>query len=134
MTLSLNLLGTPEIYLDDQLALRFRTRKAQALLIYLAVTNGSWTSDALATLFWPETDDATARKNLRDILPPLRRQIGDYLLIDEETIGLNLASPLHCDVPYFHQHLEGQLQSFDTERLAETLKLYRGEFLEGYYA
>ncbi|MEZ4678328.1 MAG: BTAD domain-containing putative transcriptional regulator [Caldilineaceae bacterium] len=132
MTLSLTLLGTPEIYLDDHLALRFRTHKAQALLIYLAVTNRSWTRDALATLFWPETDDATARKNLRDILPPLRRQLGDYLLIDEETIGLKLAGPLQCDVTHFQMLMEGQLQSLDIERLAETLKLYRGEFLEGY--
>ena len=71
--LHIKLLGTPQIYLDEPLALRFRTRKAQALLIYLAVTQRRWTRDALATLFWPETSDATARKNLRDILPSLRR-------------------------------------------------------------
>ncbi|MEZ4862731.1 MAG: BTAD domain-containing putative transcriptional regulator [Caldilineaceae bacterium] len=112
--------------------LRFRTRKAQALLIYLAVTNRNWTRDALATLFWPETDDATARKNLRDILPPLRAQIGDYLLLDDEIIGLHPACSHKCDANAFSALLEQPLQSVDIKTLTATLALYRGEFLEGY--
>ncbi|MEZ4678326.1 MAG: hypothetical protein R2932_29335 [Caldilineaceae bacterium] len=102
------------------------------MLIYLAVTNRSWMRDALATLFWPEADDATARKNLRDILPPLRRQIGDYLLLDNEFIGLNPAGQQNCDVTRFNAILEKPLSTVDTKTLAETLALYRGEFLEGY--
>ncbi|HRW06643.1 MAG TPA: BTAD domain-containing putative transcriptional regulator [Caldilineaceae bacterium] len=130
--LYLNLLGTPEFGLYGQMPLRFRTRKAQALLIYLAVTHRSWTRDALATLFWPETDDATARKNLRDILPPLRRQLDDYLKVDDDTIALDGANPYFCDVTTFRQVLEQPLQEIETQRLADTLALYRGEFLEGY--
>ncbi|MEZ4713391.1 MAG: BTAD domain-containing putative transcriptional regulator [Caldilineaceae bacterium] len=130
--LHINLLGSSEIYLDDQLLLRFRTRKAQALLIYLAVTERSWTRDALATLFWPETDDASARKNLRDILPPLRRQLAGYLLIDGEMIGLNMSGQSKCDVLNFRTVLEKQLQNIDTNTLAETLHLYGGAFLEGF--
>ncbi|HRW06645.1 MAG TPA: BTAD domain-containing putative transcriptional regulator [Caldilineaceae bacterium] len=130
--LSINLLGTPEIFLDDQMPLRFRTRKAQALLIYLAATERGWTRDALATLFWPETDDAIARKNLRDILPPLRRQLDDYLKVDDDTIALDGANPYFCDVTTFRQVLEQPLQEIETQRLADTLALYRGEFLEGY--
>lgn len=99
--LYLNLFGTPDIYLDNPPGLRFRTRKAQALLIYLAVTKRHWNRDTLATLFWPETDDTTARKNLRDILPPLRRQIGDYLLIDVYVIGLDPSGKYECDVTQF---------------------------------
>ncbi|MEZ4661086.1 MAG: hypothetical protein R2911_26345 [Caldilineaceae bacterium] len=67
--------------------------KAQALLIYLAATGPGWNNDALATLFWPETDDQTARKNLRDILPPLHRQLGDYLRLDGDEIGLTTLKP-----------------------------------------
>lgn len=130
--LYINLLGTPLIYLEEQLPLRFRTRKAQALLIYLATTGRSWTRDALATLFWPETDDATARKNLRDILPPLRRQLGGQLLVDAELIGLNPAHPIKCDVTQFTTVLEQQFQQIEIHVLADTLALYRGDFLEGY--
>ena len=71
--LHIKLLGTPEIYLNTPPSQRFRTRKAQALLIYLAVTKRGCRHDSLATLFWPETSDQRARKNLRDILPSLRR-------------------------------------------------------------
>lgn len=130
--LYLNLLGTPEIYLDDFPRLRFRTRKAEALLIYLAATDRSWSRDSLATLFWPETDDLTARKNLRDILPSLRRQLGDYLLLDDETIGLHPGRQYKCDVSQFSAVLERPLQNVKTDSLADTLALYRGEFLEGY--
>jgi len=130
--LHINLLGTPEIYQDNELAVRFRTRKAQALLIYLAITERSWPRDTLATLFWPETTDTRARKNLRDILPPLRRQLGDYLRIDDNIIGLAPASQYKCDVSQFRAVLEKPLQSIEIDLLTKTLALYRGEFIEGY--
>ncbi len=132
MTLFLSLFGTPKIYLDHEFSLRFRTRKAQALLIYLAVTERTWSRDSLATLFWPETSDTTARKNLRDILPSLRRQLGDYLLLDDETIGLDPASQYKCDVSQFSTVLDRGLQSVDSDILVGIMALYRGEFLEGY--
>lgn len=130
--LTINLLGPPEIYLDTPPNLHFRTRKAQALLIYLAVTGRRWSRDALATLFWPETDDTTARKNLRDILPSLRRQLDEYLHFDEESIGLDTSGPYKCDVAYFCAVLERPLPTVKTDRLAAILALYRGEFLEDY--
>lgn len=130
--LYINLLGPPKIYLDDQQVPRFRTRKAQALLIYLAATERIWTRDALATLFWPETNDATARKNLRDILPSLRRQLSEYLLLDDEHIGLNPAGAHQCDVTQFSEVLERQLATVDMPTLTATLALYQGEFLNGY--
>ncbi|MEZ4708158.1 MAG: BTAD domain-containing putative transcriptional regulator [Caldilineaceae bacterium] len=112
--------------------LRFRTRKAQALLIYLAATNRNWTRDALATLFWPETDDASARKNLRDILPSLRRQLGDYLFLDDEIIGIDPTSQYKCDVALFKEILERRAATVEIATLMSTLMLYRGEFLEGF--
>lgn len=130
--LYLNLFGTPEIYLDNLPALHFRTRKAKALLLYLAVTERSWSRDMLATLFWPETDDTSARKNLRDILPPLRRQLGDYLLLDSDAIGLSVVKPHFCDVTTFSQVLERPLTAIGTHQLVDALALYRGEFLEGF--
>ncbi|MCB0090122.1 MAG: hypothetical protein KDE54_19595, partial [Caldilineaceae bacterium] len=130
--LTINLLGPPKILLNEPLPLRFRMRKAQALLIYLTVTNREWTRDALATFFWPETGDATARKNLRDILSPLRRQLSDYLLINDDLIGLAAGKPYCCDVTTFSQVLERPLQEIETPHLAETLALYGGEFLEGF--
>ena len=130
--LHINLLGTPEIYIDALPSLRFRTRKAQALLIYLTVTEERWTRDALATLFWPESNDTQARKNLRDILPSLRKHLPDYLSFGEETIEINSSSNFSCDVTRFSAVMEKSLQTVETHFLVDTLDLYRGEFLEGY--
>ena len=130
--LHINLLGIPEIFMDAPPNLRFRTRKAGALLIYLAVTERSWSRDNLATLFWPETADQRARKNLRDILPTLRKQVGDYLTFDDDNIGLNPVRQYSCDVTRLRTVVERQLPHIDCNTLAETLALYRGEFLEGY--
>ncbi len=130
--LHINLLGKPEIYIDAPPNLHFRTRKAQALLIYLAVTAQSWSRDALATFFWPDASDSRARKNLRDILPTLRRQIGEYLTFEDETIGMNPSGYHRCDAAVFTTVLEGQLQTIPLDTLRNVLALYRGEFLESY--
>ncbi len=130
--LHINLLGIPEIYLDKPPNLRFRTRKAQALLIYLVSTERNWPRDTLAALFWPETADKRAHKNLRDILPSLRKQAGAYLTLNDETIGINPSTQYSCDVTRFVAALEGSLHSIEISTLCKTLELYRGEFLEGY--
>ncbi len=79
-TLYLKLLGSPHILLGDQ-PLEFITTKAQALLIYLAVTAHTaaqpapHSRDALAALLWGEMADAQAKQNLHTVLPDLRRLV-----------------------------------------------------------
>jgi DNA-binding SARP family transcriptional activator len=70
------LLGSPELRWG-QLAIHFRTRKALALLIYLAMTHTTQPREHLAALLWPDSDDPHARALLRrtlaylkDALPP----------------------------------------------------------------
>ncbi|MCB0098869.1 MAG: AAA family ATPase, partial [Caldilineaceae bacterium] len=57
---------------------------------------------------------------------------GDYLLINDDLIGLAAGKPYCCDVTTFSQVLERPLQEIETPHLAETLALYGGEFLEGF--
>jgi DNA-binding SARP family transcriptional activator len=52
--LTVNVLGSPQMECDG-VALSFATRKTQALLVYLAVTQAQPTRDGLATLLWPES-------------------------------------------------------------------------------
>ena len=52
-TLKLHLFGAPRAEIDG-IPVVTDTRKAIALLAYLAVTRQPQTRDALATLFWPE--------------------------------------------------------------------------------
>ncbi|MFP4323918.1 MAG: hypothetical protein ACLFTK_15800, partial [Anaerolineales bacterium] len=68
-SLKLYLLGAHEIILDDQ-PLHIVRRKAQAMLIFLAVTGKPQTRDTLGTIFWPESADS--RKQVRVALSALR--------------------------------------------------------------
>jgi DNA-binding SARP family transcriptional activator len=69
--LKLSLFGPPEIYYDSQ-PLTFRTRKALALLIYLATEGGQQPREKLTALFWPESDAGRGRTMLRTSLVHLR--------------------------------------------------------------
>jgi DNA-binding SARP family transcriptional activator len=64
---SLHLLETP--YLDwDDTRIELPAQKPICFLVYLAY-QGTWVSrEVLASLFWPESDDDTARHNLRMML------------------------------------------------------------------
>ena len=57
MTLNLLLLGSPRLERDGR-SLEPDTRKATALLAYLAITGRFHTRDTLAALLWPEMDDS----------------------------------------------------------------------------
>src|SRR5687767_4096716 len=68
------------------------TRKATALLAYLAVTGQPHRRDALAALFWPDADTARAGGALRRTLSALRSAIGaERLHADRASVGLDPA-------------------------------------------
>jgi DNA-binding SARP family transcriptional activator len=95
--LQITLLGSPGVALDGRPVTGFVSTKAQALVYYLAATGRSHTRDALAGLLWSDVPDATARKNLRDVLSNLRRLIDPYLLISrQQSTVLKWVRCIHC--------------------------------------
>jgi DNA-binding SARP family transcriptional activator len=74
-TLAINLLGPPRLQLDGD-SLSLKTRKALALLAYLAVTAQLHDRDALAELLFPDADRERGRSNHRQALFVLRAAIG----------------------------------------------------------
>ena len=62
--LEIRLFGSPAITLNGTL-LEVDTRKAIALLAYLAVTYQRHTRDALAALLWPDYNQTEARRSTR---------------------------------------------------------------------
>src|SRR6185295_7781076 len=75
--LTLSLLGGFEARIGSAPPLPVTTRKAQALLAYLALTPGqSHPRDKLASLLWADTAPGTARNALRQALFALRRALG----------------------------------------------------------
>ena len=122
--LKLYFLGTPHIERDDHL-LAMDTRKAIAMLAYLALTGERQTRDSLAALLWPEFDDTRAKAALRRTLSTLKTAVGaDCLFISREAIGLE-ADQVWCDVTQFQLALQkGALET--------AVSLYRDDFMTGF--
>ena len=104
--------------------------KRLALLVFLSLEelSGYRRRDQVVGLFWPELDTVHARGALRQALHALRRAMGEGAILTrgEQEIGVNREA-LWCDAEAFRQHA-------DAGRHAEALQLYRGDFLEGFYA
>src|SRR5690349_17409201 len=69
-------LGPPEV-IHDGSRLTFSLRKAQALLLYLAVEGGLQPRSKLAAFLWPDSESPTARAALRNALGLLRSLLAD---------------------------------------------------------
>src|SRR5260370_33009478 len=69
-------LGSPEVFHDGS-RLTFALRKAQALLLYLAVEGGLHPRSKLAALLWPDSELHDARTALRNALALLRSLLDD---------------------------------------------------------
>ena len=131
--LKISLLGAPQVELDGTPVTGFVTRKAEALFYYLAATGRMHTRDALAALFWPDTSDSRAKKNLRDLLFNLRQLLGDYLIITRNTLTFAQDRPYWLDVEQLRTQVKQATSSAGLEALHNVIALYHGEFLEGFF-
>jgi WD40 repeat protein/DNA-binding SARP family transcriptional activator len=142
--LIISLFGQFEVRLDRQPLTGFQSDKSRSLLAYLAVeADRPLRRELLATLFWPDASDQTARTNLRSALLNLRQVLGDsearphFLIIARESIQFNRESDALLDVTEFNrlQAAAAEMQEDDPAARIETLKsalaLYRGNFLDG---
>jgi DNA-binding SARP family transcriptional activator/tetratricopeptide (TPR) repeat protein len=117
------------------------TRKAVALLAYLAVTRRPASREALAALLWPDADDPGARGALRRTLSVLRAGLGDRgLVVDRSAVELD-PSAFEVDIWRFeetlavargHEHAGGGLCPVCHDALREAVSLDRGEFMDGF--
>ncbi|MGH2465035.1 MAG: BTAD domain-containing putative transcriptional regulator, partial [Candidatus Limnocylindrales bacterium] len=138
--LSLEILGPVRVELDG-VPLVVDTRKAIALLAYLAVSGRPGSRPSLAALLWPESDDPRAHGALRRTLSVLNRALGGSgLVIDRHSVGLR-AEDLEVDLWRFRSVLtearEHDLGAEETcpaclRLLDEALALDRGEFMAGF--
>src|SRR5712692_9169655 len=129
--LNLTLLGGFHAHLDAGAALVLPTRKAQALLAYLAVPLGqAHPREKLATLLWGDMQDAQARGNLRYALSRIRkalpRSARPGLVLDGPSVALD---PAVVDVDV--ARLERLVADGRPEALEQIAGLYRGDMLAG---
>lgn len=126
-TLRLSLLGPPEA-LCDGVPVTVDTRKATALLAYLAVEPGRHGRDALAGLLWPDYAPDRARAALRRTLSTLRSALGGrWLAVARDAVSLE-RDGLLLDVDEFRRLAADD----DLVGLEEAAALQRGTFLAGF--
>ncbi|MBN1669113.1 MAG: AAA family ATPase [Anaerolineales bacterium] len=129
-------LGSFQVKLQEEVVNGFGSDNVRLLLAYLAVEPCQPVRrEALAGLFWPDANPATARANLRWALSNLRKALKDetaqkpLLLIDSHSIQRNPEASLWCDAAEFLTlHRRATLSLHQLEDLAH---LYQGEFLAG---
>jgi DNA-binding SARP family transcriptional activator/tetratricopeptide (TPR) repeat protein len=139
-TLRISLLGDVAIQLGDEVVAGLPSRAAEALLIYLVCNPRPVAREKLAELLWAERSAVQALTNLRTILTPLRRELGDYLVVTRQTLAFDHSRAHWLDVTEFEQGWAGldlaRLALPDAARaqqLQTVLDLYQGDFLEGFY-
>lgn len=93
----------------------------------------------LAFLSWPDSSEAQARTNLRNLLHLLRRtypEADHFLEVDNLSIYCQPATTIHLDVQRFKNALVLAKSAQDEERmrlLQEAITSYQGELLPGFY-
>ena len=126
--------------------LRVRSKKARALLAYLALPPGKARSrEELTALLWSDRGDEQARASLRQALSGLRRDLGDeaakaFLIADEaisldsEKVAVETAPPgemllegLHISDPAFEEWLRDERMRQETKARSDAPPAERAE-------
>lgn len=103
MALKVNLFGIPEIQYNDQ-EIKFPFKKADALFYYILLVKRT-TRDHLVNLFWADSEDTVAKKNLRNAIYIIKKKLGVEVFISPQRsmIELNPDIELELDVDAFNQ-------------------------------
>jgi DNA-binding SARP family transcriptional activator/predicted ATPase len=143
-TLHLRLLGDFSLLYNDQHVTSLNTLRLQSLLAYLVLhRDAPQQRQHLAFLFWPDTTEAQARNNLRQLLHQLRQAFPDvehFLSADTHMVHWHPVTSFHLDVAEFEEALaqaDEARRRNDQHALQAALEqadnLYRGDLLPGCY-
>lgn len=128
--LNLQFLGAPQVSFQGK-ALKFRSRKVLALLIYLIVTREFHNRETLMVLLWPNSDRHHAQTSLRTTIAQLRKSLqdaGDFLVVENDMVKFNFELSYWLDL----HEVENALQASNPDAWQAALRNSRGEFLAGF--
>ncbi len=137
--LTMSLLGAPMVQRDGG-PITVDTRKATAMLAFLAVTGQEYGRDSLAGLLWPGHDGLHARAALRRTLSALNKALGGkWLRAERARVGLD-RNEVWLDVEIFRVSAAGcgrhpgEYSSCPecARRWSRAATLYRGHFMAGF--
>jgi TolB-like protein/DNA-binding SARP family transcriptional activator len=102
-------------------------RRAEAVLAVLAVCGELGCSrERLLALLWPESDEAGARKGLRDALHAIRRALGAGAFASGGRL-------LRLDPAVISSDIQSFTQALTSDRSADAARLYGGPLLDGFH-
>jgi predicted ATPase/DNA-binding SARP family transcriptional activator len=143
--LRLRLLGPVQVERDGEPVRGFESRKALALLGYLALQDRPIPRQCIVDLLWGDKSEARGRANLSWVLHKISTLLPDCLQADRHSVQFQRAAP-SAGSPRLRSGQAGQapywldIEAFeeleaqgDAASLAAAVELYRGEFLEGLY-
>jgi DNA-binding SARP family transcriptional activator/predicted ATPase len=124
----------------------FKTNKARALLVYLAVeTPRRFRRSHLAGMLWSEFREDQALHSLRQTLVWLKKAMAEVnnhtpiLITSQDTIGINPEININVDLLDFENYLKNALQYYRQDKhldhvdilgLKKAIDLFKGSFLE----
>ena len=114
-----SVLGELEVEADGQPLERIASHRARSLLGWLAVHPGLHPRGRVASVFWPDVLDESARSSLRTTLATLRRELGrpaaDVVTATRERVGIEPGPELSIDLQAFEQLVSrGELEQAAT--------------------
>ena len=131
-----NLFGTLTLWRDDEQLDFSGSTTARSLLAYLLLHHSQTQSRLkLAGSFWPEMDEARARRALTQALWRIRNVIPEILESDSQHIQVSKSTDLWIDIETFEKLSKESIDGKNTnsQTLQQAVKLYRGDLLEGLY-
>lgn len=142
--LKIHLLGDFLILADDELVTSVDKPRLQFLLAYLVLHQDAPQSrQHLSFLFWPDSLEAQARTNLRNVLHQLRQTLPGsdrFLAIESQTLQWRPDTSFTLDVFNFEQLMtkaEQLIEDHDSatarQTLEEAVALYQGDLLPSCY-
>lgn len=143
-TLRVRLFGGLQVLYCGRSIGKFESQKSRGLFVYLLLhRHRTFGRELLADLFWPEQSPDAARRNLRQAVYSLRRDLSeqagdgwDPLTSDHQAVGFNSPPVVWVDVEAFHEALPATRDSgpsFDPEAVSTAVLLYSGDFLAGFH-
>lgn len=149
MTLQANFFGKFEISHGETPLTRIRSEKSLELLAFLLAKRTRHSRESLASVIWGDyASSEQARKYLRNTLWQLQKKLnpvleenGQLLLTDGRTVSINPDYPIWTDIEEFERTYNevrdvggDHLSSDQVKRLRYAVDLYKGAFLEGWFA
>ncbi|HEX7098724.1 MAG TPA: BTAD domain-containing putative transcriptional regulator [Acidimicrobiia bacterium] len=139
--LAIRVLGDVDIRVGGR-PIEVDTRKALALLTYLAVSGTSASRDTLTALLWSDLDSNRGRGALRRTLSVLRKALGnrwlavdsDRVRLETDAVYLDLEDARRLEETVEAHHEQSSELCLECLRCLErAASLYRGEFMAGFY-